>query len=105
MKKLLATIVLGLLWCNPVLAKKGSDCDLEIDSGTRSKLDGYVKFETYNPTSKQILVSGVKYFKSDGKLWREFRDIREFVNYKRSKTITHYVKIPHNDFSYLLICK
>jgi len=103
MKKLLAIIVLSLLWCNPVLAK-GSECDLEVDSGTRSKY-GYVKFETYNPTSKQILVSGVKYFKSDGKLWREFRDIREFVNYKRSKTITHYVKIPYNDFSYILICK
>ena len=104
MKKLLGIVVLGLLLSGNVYAGSGSDCELEVDSAVRDKEYGRITFKIYNPTSKAINVIGVKYFKSDNTLWREFRDLRKEIWYKRSETIVHGVEIPFDNFRYRIMC-
>ena len=102
MKKLLGIVVLGLLWCNTVIAGKGSNCALEIDKATRSQEYGWIRFEVYNPTNKKIIITGVKYYKGDD-FWREYSDIYETVGYKRNMEFVHSVNTT-GPISYVLQC-
>ena len=102
MKKILGIVVLGLFWCNTVIAGKGVSCALEIDKATQDSDYEWIRYEVYNPTDKTIIISGVKYFKG-GDFWREYSDIYETVSYKRSKEFVHYART-NGKVSYVLQC-
>jgi hypothetical protein len=81
-------MVLGLFWCNTVIAGKGASCALVVDKATRH--NNYISFNVYNPTDKQIIITGIKYYKG-GTFWREYSDIYQTVAYKRNKEFVHNI--------------
>ena len=104
MKKNLIIILFILLCFNNAFAGTGASCDLEVDKAVRSKSNGYVTFEVYNPTDTTMIVTGVKYFDSDSNLWREYSDIYKQVYYKRNETIIHNVNVPMDGWRYIIQC-
>lgn len=100
MKKLLTILVFGLFWCNTVIAGKGASCALEVDKATRN--NDRISFNVYNPTDKEIIITGIKYYKGDT-FWREYSDIYQRVAYKRNKEFVHYINTT-SQVSYIIQC-